>query len=1133
MDDNHWIFSTPEPDIPVGSVDDILSEFRDLPAEKAAPQTAARFQLVERPERIEEQDVFESPELSERSTPAVRFEEPPRRERIAPNEAAFSVVDGELPPLSSRREERISASGVEDFDRPEGPQPPPAERESAYAGIEDYGAHGEAPSFAERREMMSAAAEEPALDPDRELDDWLREFSRQMEAEQAAAAISTGALVSEPEETASEEEPGEEPAPARRRAAENPRPRRSLFASLFGERKAPRDEQPPEEEAYEEAEEPEVQTVSAPRAAELPGSRDFAPHAGSIGAMEREARETIEQMQAQSGARRRRERSAADYTYDLDELLSIPAESEESTPVPEPEPEQALAPAAEQGCDPAGDPEDGEEDALSGASEPVDLDTVLGYEADPTASDGRPETPYRPRSAEEELIDSRFHLGGEGRRAGISYAGSQVDLSADEDYVPAQSTHYNPSQWTPEYDDPLGGPREAEEPERKKHRFVFGSRIVENFRADRSKRVKEQEEPAEEKPQGVRITTFDDNEVSPARYAEETEESLTPDFSEDDELRAPRDRRYRDSALYVPPTFREYVLSILGGVWLRIRGTVRGVTAETMDDTEEELGAELSPMEASRYYGSFLRSMRLRVRIAGGILALLCYISLEAPVPGMLKTLPVAAAFCLAAQAAILLLALDVVTNGALNLVRLRPGADSLAVIACVFTGLDALNVALSKSASLHMPLCAISSASVVGLLLAAYLSARGLRKATRVPAIGKRFYAVTAETKAAGGDITLLKSLRSAKGFVRRAEQASPDETLYTRLSFPLLALALLLTLVIMIAKRSYAEFLYIFSALLVLTVPFGAMLSFALPFYLGSTRLFRFGAAVAGWSGLCDIGASRSLIVTDRDLFPPSSVTIESVRVFADEDAQKVISFAGSMMAASGCCSADCFRDLMEETSSPLLNVDGFEVMPGGGFKGVINRQVVLCGSTELMRLMNVRVPFRLTDRTTVLLAIDGVLYGIFSLKYEGLPQVRRALVAQIRSSHPPVFAVRDFCVTPDLLHTVFDLSTDGYDFPPYVERYHQSQPAEDIRDERITAVLCNEGLGPLTSVADIGRTAFVAVRVNVVVNLIAALLGMLTVFVRLVGAGSWALSSFFLYMLVWTLPVLAVSLAVSLKR
>ena len=192
-----------------------------------------------------------------------------------------------------------------------------------------------------------------------------------------------------------------------------------------------------------------------------------------------------------------------------------------------------------------------------------------------------------------------------------------------------------------------------------------------------------------------------------------------------------------------------------------------------------------------------------------------------------------------------------------------------------------------------------------------------------------------------------------------------------------------------------------------------------------------------------------------------------------------------------------------------------------------------MVLCGSTDLMRLMNVRIPFRLTDKTTVLLAIDGVLYGIFSLKYEGQPQVRRALVDLMRTDHPPVFAVRDFNVNPEMLHTTFDLATDGYDFPPYVERFQMSVPDEEAGRERIAAILCNEGLGPLTSVVDIGRSMYLAVRANVIVNLLATLLGMLFVFVRFLSVGAFPLSSFFLYLLVWLLPVLALSGFVAVKK
>ena len=852
-------------------------------------------------------------------------------------------------------------------------------------------------------------------------------------------------------------------------------------------------------------------------------------HSGSLGRMEREARSYIAQLQAESGAPSRRERDGvSSHAVDLDTLLGIDAEGARLERPAVQDAEEGLAAAARDGYD--GDTDyDYEEDAS------------FAPDADPTQFSEDTES-YRPDYEREEEIDSRFNLGGQKQREQMTYGGSAVDLSADEDYVPAAPTGYNPSQWTPDYDDPLAERSDEIEEPRKKHRFLFGRARQEAVRRERAE-AKELEREAEETagpyteaPAKPPVTYgFDDEDAAPADYAPQADyDAGDEDFPEEDEddLREGR-AKYHQSDLYVPPTFREYLLSLLASFWLRLRGTARGKTAETMPDTVEDLGPELSPAEASKYYGSLLRSMKLRLRIAAVLLVILCYVSLEAPIPGMLKTLPVMAMFCFGLQAAIMLLALDVVTTGIMNIFRLRIGADTLAVFACLFTGLDALNVALSESAALHMPLCAVSSGSIVGLLLAATLSARGLRKAIRVPAIGKHFYAVTAEEKLAQGEITLLKSLRSARGFVHRAEEAGPDETLYNKISLPLLGLSLILTVIVMIVKKSYAEFLYILSAMLVMTVPFGAMLSFSFPFFLGSNRIFKFGAAIAGWSGLCDIGASKNLIVTDRDLFPESAITIESVRIFADEDAQKVISYAGTMMDASGCCSAGCFRDLMKETNSPLRGVDGFEFMPGGGMKGIIDGHVVLCGSTDLMRLMNVRIPFRLTDKTTVLLAIDGILYGIFALKYEGLPAIRTALLNLMRSARPPVFAVRDFNINPEMLHNVFDLATDGYDFPPFADRFKLSEPEQDIRNERITAILCNEGLPPLTSTADVGRSMYMAVRANVWINLLAAVLGVLMVFVRLVGAGACPFSALFFYGVFWTLLVLAVSAFVAARR
>lgn len=727
----------------------------------------------------------------------------------------------------------------------------------------------------------------------------------------------------------------------------------------------------------------------------------------------------------------------------------------------------------------------------------------------PEAADPLRELEAGDEAEAEPEIDSRFNLSGQSDRRGIVFGDKAVDIDADSEYKPKRQTGEVISHWAPEPD-----PEAEDEDDPARYR----KKNKKKKKKDKDK-AKPSKTPDASEDGDFGELGFDDGDAEHADYAAQRHFEPSKKYDADDPG-------------YFPSSLREYVVTLLASFFLRLRGSAGIVENATMNDSEEDLGPELSPAAASKYYGSYIKSQRLRLRISAALLVILCYITLGLPVPGMLRHLPVAAIACCALQLGVILLSLDVFTTGFLSIFRLKLGADGLAVLSCLFTTADALIVALSDSAAIHMPLCALSSLSMLGVLLASSLNTRALRKATRVPAIGRHFYAVTGEIKFKSRQLTLLKSMKNAAGFVRRAEEAPPDESFFIRLGPVLLLLALLLTTAVAAVHKCYSDFPYILSVVFAPAAPLMALSAYALPYFLGSTRLFKSGAAIAGWSGLCDIGGSRNLIVTDRDLFPEGSVTLDGIRIFADEDAQKVIACAGTLICASGSCASGCFARLMEENGCAMKQVEAFEYLPGGGMRGLIDGQSVLCGSTDLMRLMNVRIPFRLTDKTSVLLAIDGVLYGIFAVKYTPQPQVRRALVELVRSTRHPVFAIRDFNVTPEMLHNTYDLATDGYDFPPYVERFDLSEPSKG-KSGKIAAVICSEGLAPLTEVADVGRSMYVASRVNLLVSALSAFLGVFMVFLKLLLAGSVSASYMLLFMAVWTVPVLVMSVFVMLRR
>ena len=712
--------------------------------------------------------------------------------------------------------------------------------------------------------------------------------------------------------------------------------------------------------------------------------------------------------------------------------------------------------------------------------------------------------------------DERFYMGGV-KTGTIQYDGVDVDMSADENYTAPQSSEYI-SSYARESEDEEG----EEVPDTPAPAFGgLGAKLSGLLRreSNRKRPYAEASAPAKE----LRGAPINESE---AKY-----EASFNDYSEGDyairrEFDAPQEPDYDD--LYDeaanPGSFKEYVLARLTALLYSFRrGSAAG--ARTMEDDDEDLGRELPCAKASKYYGSHIRSMRLRLRICAIMLVLMLWLSLGLPVPGLLKTSAGANLVCLGLQLGIMVLCLDVVTTAVMNAARGKFGVDSMAVVACAVTSLDALLAGKAGIGSTHLALCVISSLSLTGELFAAVLHARGMRKALRVPAIGKRCFAVTAETDNKSGEITVLKSVRPSLGFVRRSEQSSPDEDLFRKISLPLLILAFFLALVIALVKRDFADFVYIFSVVLCPAVPFAAMCCYSLPFFLGSMRIFSSGAAIAGWSGMSDIGVSKNLIVTDRDLFPDGTVEIGTIRIFADEEPKRIISYAGSMMAAAGSCSAPPFGDLMSRNDCRTRRIENFEYLAGGGMKGVIDSRVILCGSTDLMRLMNVRIPFRLVDKTSVLLAVDGILCGIFNMKYTAKPQVREALIDLMRSNRHPVFAIRDFNVTPEMLHAAFDVATDGYDFPPYVERFEMSS-AEPSEDSQLAAVICREGLGPLVHTADTARSMYSATRINTALTAFSALLGVLVAAIRLLSVGSLSIGFLLVFMLFFAVLTAVVS-------
>lgn len=585
----------------------------------------------------------------------------------------------------------------------------------------------------------------------------------------------------------------------------------------------------------------------------------------------------------------------------------------------------------------------------------------------------------------------------------------------------------------------------------------------------------------------------------------------------------------KEKARKEPKSFRESVavpvISALAFIAMKIKQSQ--VTLGETSYESEDLGEEMQPDKAARFYDKHIAGLRLRTRIAFVLCVLMAYISYGLPVPGALADAGVKSAVCLIMMISVMFCGLDIITTGIMSIVRFKLHASALIAISCLLCTIDAFLSAASVSEKV-VPFCVIPALTIAFTLLGSVMNARSNKIILNTAAASKHPYVVTAESELSGGDITLVKGRKPLDGIVRRTEEDGPDESVFGVLTPYFVVAALVLSIIAAVISKDFSSFAHILSGIFVCAAPIAMLITFPMPFFISIKSLIRSGSTIAGWSGLYDIGKAKHLIVTDGDLFPKGCVKISRTRVFAGMEPERIISFAGSIISASGSAMVHPFAELMRKAGGGLMPVEAFSVHESGGLTAMIDGEDVYCGNAAFMRLMGVVLPEKYVLNNGVYIAVASVICGVFEMEYTASDAVKSALEELIGSDRHAIFAVRDFNITPSMLSVKFDMPTDGFDFPPYSERYAISG-AEPSEASKPAALISREGLSALVSLADHGKMLFSRIRLSVMLSVVSAVVGMLVMFILSLSALPSVVTALS-YLLAWLLITVILSFSIS---
>ena len=558
----------------------------------------------------------------------------------------------------------------------------------------------------------------------------------------------------------------------------------------------------------------------------------------------------------------------------------------------------------------------------------------------------------------------------------------------------------------------------------------------------------------------------------------------------------------------------------------------RGLSQETeqlFDDPEEEPEPE-EPEEPEPRMDDALREEKRRCnRLRRGLLlgAFPALLLVVAAVLQELEVLPPAwldAAFlrCMALGGGLLLTALLClpVWQTAVRMLRdgrvgceLCAGVTVLADLLCCVSG------AVTGS-TLSTPYAAAGALLILSCQLGLYLTAESRRIAFHLADVnGIPPYVVS--VLPAG----VCKQRGVLEGFYRMTMRPDPARQWQNYVLPLLLSAAVVLSGVVCFTARPMEELPWVLAALTGAGVQLSLPLTGALPLYYLSRRLERSGAAAAGYAGARAVARAGRIVLTDDDLFPAGTVTLNGYKVYGEERV-RAVSYAASVARAAGSSLAPLLdRQLTAEGGYPM-RVDEMRYCEEGGVEAAIRGETVLMGSAYFMKKRHVSLPRDLKLQTGLFLAVDGVLTAVFAVKYQPSRNAEWALRAMRRSHITPVLAVRSSNVTPGLIKRKFGVDAKVV-YPDVSTRLALAQLAAQ-QGETPNVIVCREGLLPLAESVVGSRRMVRAVRTATVLGYIGSLCGVLLSY-YLTSVGNFAVLSplaMVVFLLLWLLPTLLIA-------
>lgn len=443
---------------------------------------------------------------------------------------------------------------------------------------------------------------------------------------------------------------------------------------------------------------------------------------------------------------------------------------------------------------------------------------------------------------------------------------------------------------------------------------------------------------------------------------------------------------------------------------------------------------------------------------------------------------------------------------------------DALLLLAALLTALDVFPAAHAA----RVPFCAVVQLLLCFSLWGKYNSYIAKITSMRVLREVQKPIGIVEVQDVMKGHRGILRAAGNIEQFMKRFEK-TPQLDRVMALYAPVAAvLSLVLALVISLTAKT--EFLWTASLLLLAGLPLAGFVGYSRAFNRLSKRLDESDAVLCGWHGAALFGGKHTILISDADIFPRGSLTLNGFKVLKGNP-DRVIGYAEATIRASECALSPLFENLLEQQNARHYNADQFRFYDNGGFGATVNGEEILVGSGDFMRRMGVHMEAGMRVQQAVYVSVGGELAGVFAVRYTAPESVYRGLSAICRNRHfKTTLITRCFLGTPAFLEAKFNIPTNNISYPGTKERLRLSETEHHGGSEQ-GAILAEDSFGAFAEAAAGGRQLHGCSWAALILALVSGLISfVLMAVLAALGAQDTANTlNLLLYFVIWAVPTL----------